>query len=927
MAVRYVDLEAGNPGGNGSSYSARCLNPTGPGSIGGDDIRLIGYDRTSIGSWKWKSASCETGQGYYHSHNRINISSISSDTTGQRNRWTVTCSQTHYLQSGDYCIISGTSNGLIEGLVKVNAVISGTQFDTFSAYGHSSLSGSSSGGFLVHANNKVVRNATNSIDTTRIQPLLDCGPNASAWTSYGNSTAGLQYNNNYFKHWPTMQLVGIRNSGFVCYQNIYDANGNASSINTGNLQQLNWHYMCPNSSSYIRYYSNTGYSNYGSGQLRIYLYDGYNLSGNYIEYWWPWNGNVWSSAQIYAAAAHPASYSGNYNNRYPTNFNVRSIGVNCVSYNGTQDVYISGLYLSKARNVQSTYTANWSYNASLGDDSITNSSEIEDAVGHRFHIDGVTKHGDIILGGSFKVDGRSGAGSVLRDGYWRYRYGLYYFKCISTNWSINSYDTYEDYNPTETTYVTAPVIRSQYYSGQNLFNNNFQNGTRCNIYGGYKHNDQMSSRTGRSVVATTRSGEAFWYSSYSHAFYWESISCVGFDYGMNLFSYVNTTDWYMYNCAFHGCNYGVRVAQTNWSTTSFTYGFYMQNCDFNSYNGFYIGLTGSTSIGDLYIRNCRFRGQGNIPLYIDNCNVSLQESNYIYGDSYNNLATITNSQVTQRDNNGLYLQGSGCGSGDNNSILKFNACAGQGVDLHDIRCTAGVFHRRYTSSSYPLSNTRVLRVEGSNVHINYHTWYGYGQNDIVNHNSDLKIGYASINDNYTSSYAAWYTAYPYYGRRQSHGGYTSIEEPRVNNTLYNPVFYHHHSGFAEKESTIVDGGSGSSMMLEGGILSKQYYSNKRQLGSIAVDGTAPSTINMRINPYSTNINYRLIVHCNPQAGIYTDLTYNLNVGNTLNTWNDKSVTFYAPNAGILDLSVDTYDYTPGGTSGTQKVYIDNITFS
>lgn len=924
MANYYIDLEAGSPNQNGQSYAARAGNATQFGNLGSDNFYHVGYQPTSIGNYKWKSHSYE--DGYNTGHNRINISQITTDATGHRNRWVVTCSSSHYLNAGDYVIISGTSNSLIEGLIKVEAVTSSTQFYSYSASGYNSYSGSSTGGYLTHANNRVVRTTSGSPDTTRVLPLLDCGPNASSWISYGSGTGGLIHGNNYQKHWATSQLIGIRQSGFNAYMNIYDTNGNTSSINTGSLQQLNWSYVAPNSSSYIRYYTNNGYSNYGSGQLRVYLYDQYNLSGNYIEYWWPWNGNKWSSGEIYDCTAPVASYNGNYSNRYPTNFNIRSIGIYCTSYAGNQDIYVSGFYLSKARNVQSNYYSQWSYNGS-SDDCINNFSEIQDSVGQTFAIDGVTRHGDIILGGSYKKMIASGCGSQVRDGYGRRLYGTYYYKCTPTNWSYyNNGQTYETFYPSENTWVTNGVIRSQYWSGSRYYQS-FNSNSRQNLYGGYRHNESMNTRVGKTVVTCPRGDETFWFSQSSHAFFISGMSFINFFAAIQHYYSPLSSDLYIYDSNFHGCQYGIYFPQNNWSSTAYNNGLYIYNCDFSCLTGLYMSLTGSSDAADIQIIDCIFKGNSR-PVNLNDVNVNFELTNYFYGHAQGDLNLFEKCRVTQVDNGGLFVQGNGAVTYDNNPIIHFSGCGGVGIDLFDVRVNTGMYSNRNTTNSWPLSNTRCLKFSGSNVKIRYHQFYGTNQADILNHSSDIKIGYAAINDSYTSNYLSWLAGGPYYGQNQTHGGIGSAEEYYVNGVAQLPIWYHHNTGLAQKETTIVDGASSTaSLMIEGGLISKYTYPNTRDIGSVAVDGTAPVTVNLRVYPTSTYINYRLVVDCNPQAGILTTLKYNLNVGNTLNTWNDQSVTFYPPNAGIVDLKLEVYDYTPGGSSGTQRVYFDNITFS
>lgn len=941
MAVYYIDPEGGTPGANGLSYANRAMSQTSISLTNGDVVRYVGGGSySSVGGASWMSV--EHPQHNFTSSHRLGGGSFVSVTGTNTTTWTWTINN-HGLFAGDYFKVVNQSS-VISGLFKVASVTGSNTFTTTISRPLTLSSAFGASGYAVYATNQVVKLASPSTYVTPVElnnvndvnwsafsgttSTVYSGPTTTQYGAYGQGGANC-----------SVYLSTTSGTGLRAYRNL------PSAISLGGKTCLNW-WFNPVSNGYVRYWTNNGYNGYGSGERSIRLYSGTNCSGQYVEFFFPFHGNV--SGRWLPCSANVYNPSGVDLNT----FTFQCIAVNHNGGYGTMQYYLSQFYLSLPRPTapNSSFLSN-SANAgnlqSINLHTLIGSGSVYNPEHPYFvywPVAGITEWGDIVLGGNTNfnnpVTNQGNAGGYTTRGYVNqhsYPKFPYYVEGRYT-YKISEYAT---------TYIQQMVRRDFYYT-----NTEFQ--ARNNTYnltfsGGWTHGSSMETQSGDSFIDGQCAYNDFMYFNTSFAMinstysrlgairFYQGTYIGGLVYQMlfDRVSFIGNGSRGIYLDSYHSYTSNsagqLYAASTSPNVGTREYGVRFTNCkniaNATVYSGqadtIFGGSRNTSAVKHYQIEDSFYSfsnyGSGLVPQYchfegLTGCDIVIK-NNYSYGfnsfaaghiDIDGDLTSMFNWNADFRtfgvDTTYIDRLSAGYrswnGSSDGGSSSYFNVTPVYFGTSPSVRIRELTIDNRYSANAVQLNQ--------SNVGISTLIWSMSGIDYNFTAEADYTGGPCTIlSAEYLSQNG---TRKPGWSWKnfQRYGWYQ--ENPDGTAYAYN------NTGKSWKFTP----GNGMT------IGSPGVYN----LGQIPVDGQSPITISCKYYNLDIKNGIKLKVKRN-NCGILTDLSVSPGTAGagTTGSWQDLSLTVYPTLPGVLDATLEYWNNSAPTQYVGQSFYIDEFTFS
>lgn len=909
MATFYVDPEGGGFG-NGLTFANRVKNCTQVTINSNDTVRYPSMRWSQAGSastWGW-----ETPRPAYTTSHRITGGSFISVSNMNTTTWTWSFSSNHGLAAQDYFISTGFGSYVANGIFKVTNVLNTTQVQTEVPFASNTTS--TSGGYCSYANSKVFRLSSNNgiSANSYVRPLAVSWPtDLGSWTAYVNSSTG----------WTTTQTSGaglvkgpyaasawirVTGTSSLTSSNAY-YNIPGSGIPMSGLPGLNWWMKFEGGNSYPRYITQNSYNNTGSGQFIIRLYDNTNLTGNYLEYEVPYYGSV--SGEWYPCFANPKPNSINY-----SVFNVRSISLTNLYGYGTQDFYISNMWLSGGRTVVPVSSIN--NRAFTGVDNsinihsvVTLGSAPSDSC-YWYPVEGVTMHGDIILG-TFTNQAHATTSQGFDNhagtrGYWN-------FSPFFANGSTAQIGNYP-------LYVGQCVRRdSDYISSDDLYLSSNKN--NITIRGGYTISSEMQTddQTGCIVDSITSNTSMFAFMN-TYNINVENMGSRRWFHGIyesSSFNYSNTFDRYYALDNERGWYQGGGFATAGFAGKR--WGIKFKNCKFMH------NLNASVGASSSAYKHIIFEGEYNS--WSSNISVGLSLANT------DKVECLPGTKIYASNNANVGIDAYYCAeldfeyiSAHGNWSWDFRTFGCDTVHITEINCGARTWNGSLRGGSsnyynqYPLSifftpvckiGTATINslgvgqacmVPGSSVGINNLIWY---------HNS--------IDQNFAGTPAAGVGQVGPYAN-------VSAETITINNASQNSRVWGDRRIYMIENTNLTYsfGGSGKSYAIY------PYYGckiapGKISIGKVPVEGGSPITISCKIWNNSSNVTPGMTIK-RGSCGLTQDVV-GYAASSVTGQWQDLSLTCTPVSSGVLDIQMESSSTTSPSFNTNEYYYLDSFTFS
>lgn len=894
MAIWYIDPEGGDPNANGNSYATRRARPYGLSINSGDEVRFMkSPDPSFVGNMYWTSAVSSHGGISNHG---LSVSSCQFNGTA----WLFYLSSSHYLSVGDYFYYHASNNAYAIGLFKVSTVVNSTTILTTSV--NRNMNSTTNGGVIVPVNNKIAK--FQSYSSPKVKAVDLCNTDNVTWNSYNNSscflTTGYQKNMGAFT-----QYVSIRNGGIQGWKNLLNP------IVMGDLTCLNWWTLCPSSSSYIRYASTPQRNGYGSGQLQLRLYTSQNIGGQYVEFAFPYMANHYSSQfwiPCYANVYNPSGLDLN-----STSF--QSIAINVSGYYGQQDIVLSGIYLSEARPVQS-WIANTTSNGSQSSCNLGALIAPNNTEDRWVPIEGCTPDGDIILGSP----------TFIYNSVAPYNYGNNTYSTRQTPWlRLKETNRLATENLLYGSYVRQTFRADGYTSAQDLYLSSVSNVT-CR--GGYDINSMTSySNDDRTFINLS-------YGNRNGLYGYNSTNCtlsnLGYCNAYNAF-YVTFGNTYTFERC-HGLSsvFGIND-NTVYSSSHSEYTIKLTDCRLNN-NEYGLYSPGNSyeknyiMDGTLNTFSCNAHSGINIG-YMHSVEIKCPidcQGNWFYGFRIYHSQNLIADTIYASHNMG----------GSQNSTAYQCYYNWVGIPDDSIWYVDTIYTGSFGLLGWFYRDGNGARImSGSQLPWGLYADGSRGTINTLNVSTEAKecvgAGYGAHIRINTCNYISYFGSSPSSGSfLWTNGLYgnesvLSINQAYRNNSLYHEGYTQYLLKGALFKSTTANTGT-YSLVMDPNVWARQSCPLRQKLGQIPITGASSVTISCSVRSDNSNNNFRLSVG----GGTCGLTTQQYSTGfnpNTLNSWQNVSLTINPSSGGFLDLYAESYAINNFVQPG--NIYIDSIVIS